>query len=99
MLSFRDCWRSVTRYHRLYFNDYRVLDGKYGLAIIGGSPVGSEAGRFATGKGLKTLLIERKWFPRNKPCGGDLSEKARSYLDFEIPSEITEKEIFRVRLR
>ncbi|MBN2178858.1 MAG: geranylgeranyl reductase family protein [Deltaproteobacteria bacterium] len=71
----------------------------YDLIIIGGGPSGSQAGRCAGKEGLKTLLIEKDRFPRSKPCGGALSEKARSYLDFELPPEICEKEIFGARLR
>ncbi|MEA3470260.1 MAG: geranylgeranyl reductase family protein [Thermodesulfobacteriota bacterium] len=71
----------------------------YDLIIIGGGPSGSQAGRFAGNEGLKTLLIEKDRFPRSKPCGGALSEKALSYLDFELPKEICEKEIYGARLR
>ena len=71
----------------------------YDLIIIGGGPSGSQAGRCAGKEGLKTLLIEKDRFPRSKPCGGALSEKARSYLDFELPPEIREKEIWGARLR
>jgi geranylgeranyl reductase family protein len=99
MISCRDYRRSCTRCHHVYFNHYKGLDGMYDLIIIGGGPSGSQAGRFAGKEGLKTLLIEKDRFPRSKPCGGALSEKARSYLDFDIPSEISEKEIFGARLR
>jgi geranylgeranyl reductase family protein len=70
----------------------------YDLIIIGGGPSGSAAGRIAGKKGLKTLLIEKEIFPRYKPCGGALSEHAMSYLDFEIPKSIIEREIFGARV-
>lgn len=70
----------------------------YDLIIIGGGPSGSAAGRIAGKKGLKTLLIEKEIFPRYKPCGGALSEHAMSYLDFEIPESIIEREIFGARV-
>jgi len=69
----------------------------YDLIIIGGGPSGSAAGRIAGKKGLKTLLIEKEIFPRYKPCGGALSEHAMSYLDFEIPEYIIERDIFGAR--
>ncbi|WP_407357268.1 geranylgeranyl reductase family protein [Methanolobus sp. WCC5] len=71
----------------------------YDLIIIGGGPSGSSAGRVAGKNGIKTLLIEKKTFPRYKPCGGALSEHAMSYLDFEIPDDIIEKNIFGGRVR
>jgi geranylgeranyl reductase family protein len=98
MISCRDYRSSFSRCHHVYHNDYKGLDRMYDLIIIGGGPSGSQAGRFAGKEGLKTLLIEKDRFPRSKPCGGALSEKARSYLDFELPPEIGEKEIFGVRL-
>jgi geranylgeranyl reductase family protein len=70
----------------------------YDLIIIGGGPSGSAAGRIAGKKGLKTLLIEKEMFPRYKPCGGGLSEHAMSYLDFEIPKTIIERDIFGARV-
>jgi flavin-dependent dehydrogenase len=70
----------------------------YDLIIIGGGPSGSAAGRIAGKKGLRTLLIEKEIFPRYKPCGGGLSEHAMSYLDFEIPKSIIEREIFGARV-
>ncbi|KAF5423075.1 MAG: Dehydrogenase (flavoprotein), partial [Candidatus Methanocomedens sp.] len=66
----------------------------YDLIIIGGGPCGSAAGRIAGKKGLKTLLIEKEIFPRYKPCGGGLSEHAMSYLDFEVPRSMIERDIF-----
>lgn len=70
----------------------------YDLIIIGGGPSGSAAGRIAGKAGLKTLLIEKKIFPRYKPCGGGLSEHAMSYLDFEIPESMIERDIFGARV-
>jgi geranylgeranyl reductase family protein len=70
----------------------------YDLIIVGGGPSGAAAGRMAGSQGLKTLLIEKECFPREKPCGGALSEKALSFLDFELPPGIREKEIFGARL-
>lgn len=70
----------------------------YDLIIIGGGPSGSAAGRLAGKLGLKTLLIEKEVFPRYKPCGGAFSEQAMSYLDFNIPQHIHEKDIYGARI-
>ena len=70
----------------------------YDLIIIGAGPSGSAAGRVAGKMGLETLLIEKEVFPRYKPCGGAFSEQAMSYLDFEVPKYIHEKEIFGARV-
>jgi geranylgeranyl reductase family protein len=70
----------------------------YDIIIIGAGPSGSSAARKAGGRGFKTLLIEKELFPRYKPCGGALSEQAISYLDFSLPTEIQEKDIFGARV-
>lgn len=70
----------------------------YDLIIIGGGPSGSAAGRIAGNLGLNTLLIEKQTFPRYKPCGGAFSEQAMSYLDFEVPEYIHERNIFGARV-
>jgi geranylgeranyl reductase family protein len=70
----------------------------YDVIVIGGGPSGASAARLAGKLGLKTLLLEKKVFPRYKPCGGALSEQAMSYLDFTIPQELIEKEIYGARV-
>jgi len=81
--------------------NYDVLYGfcvMYDLIIIGGGPSGSAAGRIAGQSGLKTLLLEKEKIPRDKLCGGALSGRALSYLDFEISDAIREKEISGMRV-
>ncbi|MCK9273458.1 MAG: geranylgeranyl reductase family protein [Syntrophales bacterium] len=70
----------------------------YDLIIAGGGPCGSSAGFKAAERGLKTLVIEKKSFPRYKPCAGGLTRRALKYLDFEIPERIKEKDIYGLRL-
>jgi flavin-dependent dehydrogenase len=70
----------------------------YDLIIIGGGPSGSAAGRISGKMGLETLLLEKEVFPRYKPCGGALSEHAISYLDFDLPSSICEKDVYGARV-
>ncbi len=70
----------------------------YDLAVIGGGPSGTAAGRLAGKYGLDTLLIEKEKFPRAKPCGGAFSNQAKSYLDFELPDRILEKNVFGARV-
>jgi len=70
----------------------------YDLVIIGGGPSGSAAGRLAGNTGLRALLIEKENFPRYKPCGGAFSEQAMSYIDFDIPQHICERNVFGARV-
>jgi flavin-dependent dehydrogenase len=43
------------------------------VVVIGGGPAGSTAAAFAAKAGLKTLLIDRAVFPREKVCGDCLN--------------------------
>jgi geranylgeranyl reductase family protein len=65
----------------------------YDLIIVGAGPAGSSAARAAGKLGQKTLLLEKEIFPRYKPCGGALSNRAISYLDFPLPESICERDI------
>jgi geranylgeranyl reductase family protein len=70
----------------------------YDVIVIGGGPAGSSAARKTSSLGLKTLLIEKENFPRYKPCAGAVSDIALSYLDFQLPSTMSEKEMRGVRI-
>jgi flavin-dependent dehydrogenase len=39
------------------------------VAIVGGGPAGSTCAAFCAGAGLRTLLVDRAFFPREKVCG------------------------------
>lgn len=70
----------------------------YDVIIAGAGPAGSAAARTAAKLGLDALVIEKEIFPRYKPCGGALSERAISYLDFPLPGDICEREITGIRM-
>jgi len=48
---------------------------KYDVVVVGAGPAGSTTAKFLAEKGIKTLVIDKSKFPRNKPCGGGLSIK------------------------
>src|SRR3977135_1135260 len=39
------------------------------VAIVGGGPAGSACAAFCAAAGLRTLILEREKFPREKVCG------------------------------
>ncbi len=55
-------------------------DEIYDLIIVGGGPAGATAALYAKRYGLKTLLVDKARFPRDKICGDALSGKAVAVL-------------------
>jgi geranylgeranyl reductase family protein len=70
----------------------------YDLIVVGAGPAGSSAARAAASSGLDVLILEKEHFPRYKPCGGALSDRAISCLDFPLPEDICERTITRARV-
>ncbi len=64
----------------------------YDVIIVGAGPAGSSCARECARRGIKTLLLDKDFFPRSKPCGGAVSEHALSLLDFPLPENIIEQE-------
>jgi geranylgeranyl reductase family protein len=70
----------------------------YDVIVVGAGPAGASAARRCAQLGLGTLLIDKAVFPRPKLCGGALSEQAMSYLDFDLPGELIEHDVYGARL-
>jgi geranylgeranyl reductase family protein len=70
----------------------------FDLIIVGAGPAGSSAARSAAKAGLDVLVLEKEAFPRYKPCGGALSDRAISLLDFPLPEELCERTITGARV-
>ena len=52
------------------------MSERYDLVVVGAGPGGSSAAYYASKAGLKTLLLDRQEFPRDKPCGDGLMPHA-----------------------
>lgn len=50
------------------------------LLVIGGGPAGAALAALAAGRGIKTLVIERDRFPRDKVCGEFVSAEGSAVL-------------------
>ena len=53
----------------------------FDLIVVGGGPAGAAATLYAHRHGLRTLLLDKESFPRDKICGDALSGKSISVLD------------------
>lgn len=60
----------------------------YDVLIVGAGPAGSTAARLLADQGIDVLLLDKSDFPRKKPCGGALSPKAYSQLNFDISDAV-----------
>jgi geranylgeranyl reductase family protein len=69
---------------------------EYDVVIVGAGPAGSTAARACAKGGLRTLLLEKEALPRHKVCGGGLTEKTLSLLDFDV-GDVIEGECYGVR--
>jgi geranylgeranyl reductase family protein len=56
--------------------------------IVGAGPGGSTAAYGLAKNGLRVLLLEKEKMPRYKPCGGGLTAKVQSTLDFDFSPTI-----------
>ena len=53
----------------------------FDVAVVGGGPAGSTCSAMCARAGLRTLLLEREKFPREKVCGDCLNPACWSALD------------------
>ncbi|MBD3230457.1 MAG: geranylgeranyl reductase family protein [Candidatus Lokiarchaeota archaeon] len=60
---------------------------KYDVIIIGAGPAGAFAAYKLAKNGYKVLLLEKKKIPRDKPCGGWITNKVLEYLEWN-PSDL-----------
>lgn len=63
----------------------------YDVVIVGAGPAGGTAAYHCAAAGLRTLLVDRKPFPRVKVCGDGLTPRALRALARMDPSMVSEK--------
>lgn len=57
-----------------------IADELWDILVIGAGPAGSFAARELAQRGMRTLLVESKSFPREKVCGGCINGRALAIL-------------------
>lgn len=63
---------------------------KYDVIVAGGGPAGAVAARDCARAGLETIILEKEYFPRPKPCAGGVTVAAMNLLDTPVPPEVVE---------
>ena len=69
---------------------------KYDVAIVGAGPSGSTAAYHLSRAGARVLLLDRARFPRDKPCGGGVTARARAQAPVDL-APVVEQVIDTVR--
>ena len=60
----------------------------YDILVVGAGPSGSYLAYLLSKNGFKVKIIDKENFPRDKVCGGGISNKTVELLDFDISSVI-----------
>jgi geranylgeranyl reductase family protein len=61
---------------------------RFDAIVVGAGPAGSTASYRLSRAGASVLLLDRKRFPRDKPCGGGLTYRAVRQLPVEVGSVV-----------
>lgn len=59
---------------------FDIQEHDWECVVIGAGPAGAMAARTAARRGLRTLIVDRKTFPREKVCGACVNRRALSLL-------------------
>jgi len=66
------------------------MTNSYDIIIVGAGPAGTSAALYASRLGLKTIILDKSSFPRDKICGDALSGKTVKYMrELDILDEVS----------
>src|ERR687886_1846795 len=63
---------------------------RFDVIVVGAGPAGSTTAYRLARAGARVLALERARFPRDKPCGGGLTERALRQLPFSVDPVVEE---------
>lgn len=70
---------------------------RYDVIVVGAGPAGSTTARECATRGLRTLLLDKAEFPRDKPCGGGVTIRTHRLMPFDI-SPVIERTVYGITL-
>lgn len=69
---------------------------RYDVIVAGAGPAGSTAARLLAERGATVLLLDKRRFPRDKPCGGGVTVRAAAALDIDL-TPVVERTVYGAR--
>ena len=73
---------------------------RFDAVVIGAGPAGSTAAYLLASAGASVLLVDRASFPRDKPCGGGLTDRAVAQIPFDVSPVVEDRvAVFELGLR
>ena len=73
---------------------------RFDAVVIGAGPAGSTAAYRLATRGCRVLLVDRARFPRDKPCGGGLTDRAVGQIPFDVSPVVEDRvAVFELGLR
>ena len=71
---------------------------RFDIIVVGAGPAGSVTAHLLAREGVRTLLVDRARFPRDKPCGGGVTLRGARLLPFAI-GPVVERQITTIAFR
>ena len=76
---------------------YAPIVERFDVIVVGAGPAGSVTAHLLAAEGVRTLLVDRARFPRDKPCGGGVTLRGARLLPFAI-GPVVERQITTIAL-
>jgi flavin-dependent dehydrogenase len=70
----------------------------FDVIVVGAGPAGSVTAHLLASQGVRTLLVDRARFPRDKPCGGGVTLRGARLLPFAI-GPVVERQVTTIGFR
>jgi geranylgeranyl reductase family protein len=77
---------------------YAAIVERFDVIVVGAGPAGSLTAHLLSREGVRTLLVDRARFPRDKPCGGGVTLRGARLLPFAI-GPVVEQQITTIGFR